>query len=467
MKNPAGPESQNTSKSGKQTLTKPLSPKALSGFRFVFYLGCATSIILVVLVGLVSYKALNRQETLEKWVEHTYQVLRKTDSINTYFNQALLPKRYTNALVFSDTAGLDIQERQSLFRQVHTLKLLVEDNELQFQQSLLLKQQIDTLWQVSHHEITGSVNSQQASRFYRSQTAKINATLQRIKETEDILLTGREKAYSASGKQTQVIVVAGSLLILVIVSVLIYVILKELTSRIRAYQQEHELNELKSSFVTLASHEFRTPLSSVLLSASLIEKYLAKGEKELVIKHTAKIKQVVHNLEGILEDFLSLEKLEEGLVTAEFAAFDLTALCLEIMKEMKLVAKPGQQLSYEPSRQPEIVALDRTLIEKSLNGLLSNAIKYAGDKACIRLVTEVTAESLVVSVKDNGIGIAEEAQANLSTLFYRVHSTGHISGTGLGLNIVKRYVQLMHGTLQFSSIPHVETCFKMTFPISG
>lgn len=103
------------------------------------------------------------------------------------------------------------------------------------------------------------------------------------------------------------------MLILIIVSVLIYVILKELTSRIRAYQQEHELNQVKSSFVTLASHEFRTPLSSVLLSASLIEKYLAGDEKEPVIKHAAKIKQVVHNLEGILEGFFSLEKLEEGL----------------------------------------------------------------------------------------------------------------------------------------------------------
>jgi signal transduction histidine kinase len=464
MKTPAGPESQHNPNDGQRIATRPLSPKALKGFRLVFYLGCATSILLVILVGLVSYTALNRQEILEKWVEHTYQVLRKTDSVNTYFNQALLPNRYTSARVASDTAGLDIRERQSLFGQVHALKLLIKDNELQLQQSLLLKQQIDTLWQASHHEITASPP---AGRPYRSQIAKVSATIQRIKETEEALLAGREKAYSASGKQTQVIVVAGSVLILIIVSVLIYVILKELTRRIRAYQQEHELNQLKSSFVTLASHEFRTPLSSVLLSASLIEKYLARDEKEPVIKHAAKIKQVVHNLEGILEDFLSLEKLEEGLVTAGLTSFDLTALCLEIMTAMKSVAHPGQQLSYEPSHQPEMVVLDRALVEKSLNGLLSNAIKYAGDEARIRLVTGVTAGNVEISVKDNGVGIAEEDQANLSTLFYRVHHTGHISGTGLGLNLVKRYVQLMNGTLQFSSVPHVETCFKMTFPISG
>lgn len=275
-------------------------------------------------------------------------------------------------------------------------------------------------------------------------------------------MADRENAYKRSGKQTRFVVMAGSVLILLIVAFLVYLILKELNNRSRAYQKEHELNQLKSSFVTLASHEFRTPLSSVLLSASLIEKYLERDEKEPVIKHAARIKQVVHNL----EDFLSIEKLEDGLVTAEFTTFDLAALCLEIMSAVKPMAKPGQQLSYEPSGGTEMVVLDRSLLGKALNGLLSNAIKYAGDQATIRLKTEVTADRIIICVKDNGIGIAEADQKKLSMIFYRVHNTGQIAGTGLGLHIVKRYVQLMNRALRFSSIPFKETSFELSFPVA-
>ncbi|NNU33378.1 HAMP domain-containing histidine kinase [Mucilaginibacter sp. S1162] len=136
-----------------------------------------------------------------------------------------------------------------------------------------------------------------------------------------------------------------------------------------------------------------------------------------------------------------------------------------MMSAFGSTAKSGQQLSYVVPAEPQSVKLDRTLLEKSLSGLLSNAIKYAGDDAHICLTTEVTAGNVIISVKDDGIGIAEEDQKKLSTIFYRVSNTGHIAGTGLGLNLVKRYVELMNGTFRFSSVPHEETCFTMTFPV--
>lgn len=441
---------------------KQLSPKALRGFRAVFYVGCATSIVLVILVGIVSYVALNRQQMLERSVEHTYLVLRKTNSINNYFNQAIASGRHLDPDL-SDSAGHDPEAYQNLSRQLQTLKVLVKSDPHQLKRVSLLQQQIERLWEARGP--TGSISTHSVGRLDRSLTAKINALIQAIRDAEEILLLNREKAYGTSSKQTQAIVVAGSVLILLIVSVLIYVILKEMMSRTEAYQQEHELNQLKSSFITLASHEFRTPLSSMLLSASLIEKYLVRDEKEPVIKHATKIRQVVHNLEGILEDFLSLEKLEEGQIKAACSPFDLPELCRDMISAMKPHAKPGQQLRYESHGETLPVVLDRALIEKSLDGLLFNAIKYAGDEACICLLTEVTPQEVVIRVKDNGIGIAEEDQKRLSTIFYRVHDTGHISGTGLGLHIVKRYVQLMNGTFSFSSVPNVETCFQMSFPI--
>lgn len=433
-----------------------LSPKILKGFGLLFYIGCVTSIVLVMVVGVVSYEALNRQQVLEKWVERTYKVLRKTDSINAYFNQSLLLDGYLKVTGDGATAFFSASEYTNLTRQVGELYMLMKGNQQQSKEIQLLQRQLDSL----------SYYSNNKNLEIREQISKINGTLMRMKLLEESLLSNREKAYQRSGRQTQFIIVVGTLLILAIVSCLIYVILTELKNRIRAYQEEHELNQLKSSFITLASHEFRTPLSSVLLSATLIERYLERNEKEPLVKHVAKIKQVVHNLEGILEDFLSLEKLEEGLVVAEFTAFDLGELCQDIMSAFKLAAQPGQQLMYVLPREPQIVKLDKTLIEKSLSGLISNAIKYAGKEASIWLTTEVTAGKVVISIKDNGVGIAEEDQKKLSTVFYRVGNTGHIAGTGLGLNIVKRYVELMNGTFRFTSIPNEETCFTMTFPVN-
>lgn len=456
MKPPTGQASQSFLIDNQRIPGRQLPPKVLRSFRLFFYLGCVTSIVLVIVVGMVSYEALNRQQTLEKWVEHTYNVLRKTDSINMYFNQTLLLDSYLSAPNRADTAFFKIREHQNLTRQIGNLTALIKDNSLRLKDIGLLRRQIDSL---------GSYSNKDSPQLRRG-ISKIKETLIHIKQREEALLSDQENAYKRSVRQTQLIIVVGSLLILLIVSWLIYVILTELKNRIRAYQEEHELNQLKSSFITLASHEFRTPLSSILLSATLIERYLQRDEKDQTVKHITKIKQVVHSLECILEDFLSLEKLEEGLVKADFEYFDLGALCEETILAYKITAKAGQQLTYVLPPEPKIVKLDRNLIEKALSGLLSNAIKYAGDEACIWLTTEVTGSNVVISIKDNGVGIADEDQKKLSTIFYRVNNTGHIAGTGLGLNIVKRYVQLMNGTLEFVSIPYEETCFKMIFPVN-
>ncbi|MCC8425505.1 sensor histidine kinase KdpD [Mucilaginibacter sp. UR6-11] len=265
----------------------------------------------------------------------------------------------------------------------------------------------------------------------------------------------------------KLIVAAGTLSVLAIVAFLVYIVLNELNSRFQAYQQEHELNQLKSNFITLASHEFRTPLSSILLSTALVEKYANQQDLGKVAKHSVKIKQVVHNLENILEDFLALEKLDAGEISANCVPFDLPALCREIIAETRLLSKAGQQLSYEQTGSCTMVSLDRQLIRNAVNHLLFNAITYAGENARIRLITAISDGRLSICVKDNGLGIAEKDQEKLFTIFYRVNESGNIPGTGLGLAIVKRYVELMNGKLRFYSKPQEETCFEMMFPISG
>lgn len=228
-------------------------------------------------------------------------------------------------------------------------------------------------------------------------------------------------------------------------------------------EKEKELNQLKTRFVSMASHEFRTPLSSVQLSASLIEKYLVKNDAENIRKHTGKIKSSVGHLTGILNDFLSLEKLEAGKTEADFQHFDIVRFSEDIIEEMQLIAKQNQNIVYQHTGVSGRVYLDPALLKNSVLNLVSNAIKYSGENTFIEFNTELTDNELCITVKDNGIGIPEEEQKNLFEPFFRAHNTGNIPGTGLGLNIVKRYVELMGGEVICKSALNMGTTISLIF----
>ncbi len=230
--------------------------------------------------------------------------------------------------------------------------------------------------------------------------------------------------------------------------------------------KEKELGQLKSRFVSMASHEFRTPLSAIQLSASLIEKYALPFENENIRKHVAKIKNAVGNLTTILNDFLSLEKLEAGKVQPAFTYFDVVKLSEEITEEMQMVAKQNQNIIYQHTGTSGIINLDPNLLKNCVINLIANAIKYSGENTFIEFNTEVTGQQCIITIKDNGIGIPDTDQKHLFEAFFRAHNTGNIPGTGLGLNIVARYTSLMNGQIEFSSDINQGTLFTITFPIS-
>lgn len=228
-------------------------------------------------------------------------------------------------------------------------------------------------------------------------------------------------------------------------------------------EKERELNQLKSRFVSMASHEFRTPLSSVQLSASLINKYLEKPDVDAVVKHTGRIKNAVQLLNGILNDFLSLEKLETGLVAVNKEKINIVHLGEEISEEMQMICKKNQLIVYQHTGIEAEFELDAHLLKSSIINLISNAIKYSGEDTFIEFSTEINDIECIICVKDNGIGIPEEDQKNLFEPFFRAHNTGNIPGTGLGLNIVKRYINLMGGHMECQSAMTRGTVFKITF----
>lgn len=247
--------------------------------------------------------------------------------------------------------------------------------------------------------------------------------------------------------------------------------LKQLVSALReakeevsiSLEKEKELNQMKSRFVSMASHEFRTPLSSVQLSSSLIEKYALPYENQNIAKHVHKIKNAVGNLTTILNDFLSLERLEAGRVEPTFRPFDLVKLAEEITEEMQMIAKQDQHIIYLHTGLESTVLLDENLLKNCMINLINNAIKYSGENTFIEFNTEVNDKQCIVTIKDNGIGIPDTDQKHLFQPFFRAHNTGNIPGTGLGLNIVLRYAGLMNGELQFESKINQGTTFILSF----
>ncbi|HVW15994.1 MAG TPA: PAS domain S-box protein [Mucilaginibacter sp.] len=229
-------------------------------------------------------------------------------------------------------------------------------------------------------------------------------------------------------------------------------------------EKEKELNQLKSTFVSMASHEFRTPLTTILLSANLIDKYSNLRNDPSIIPHIGKIKKATFNLTSILDDFLSLEKLERGHVKVSMTDFDIVKFAQEITEDMQLAAKKDQRIICSHVGNQKSVHLDSGLLKNCIINLVSNAIKYSGERTVIELETEITDRECKIIVRDNGIGIPDSEQEHLFEAFFRAHNTGTIPGTGLGLNIVARYVKLMNGNIEFKSKINAGTRFVLTFP---
>lgn len=235
------------------------------------------------------------------------------------------------------------------------------------------------------------------------------------------------------------------------------------TELYEALEREKEMNEMKSRFVSMASHEFRTPLSIVLSSTTLIEQYGVGEQDEKIRKHLLRIKSSVSNLTNILNDFLSLDRLEQGNVVTEQETFDIDEFMNEVMEDVHVLRKNGQVISLFHEGN-NLVDLDRKKLRYILVNLLSNSVKYSPVDSEVKVICQNTDNLVVITVADQGIGIPEEEQKYLYNKFFRAKNTGNIQGTGLGLTIVKRYVELMHGKIHFSSAAGVGTTFTIELP---
>jgi PAS domain S-box-containing protein len=232
-----------------------------------------------------------------------------------------------------------------------------------------------------------------------------------------------------------------------------------------ALVKEKELNDLKSRFVSMASHEFRTPLSTILSSTSLIAKYNTPETEEKKLKHIDRIKSSVIHLTAILNDLLSLSKLEEGILHNNPEVVDIVMFSEELVQDMNGLVKENQTIVYKHTGAETQVNLDIKFLKQILTNLLSNAIKFSEEGKQIYFATETQEDKIIIRVQDKGVGINEKDQKRLFERFFRAESAENIPGTGLGLNIVAKYLELMKGTITFTSKLNEGTTFIIQLPI--
>jgi two-component system sensor kinase FixL len=234
-----------------------------------------------------------------------------------------------------------------------------------------------------------------------------------------------------------------------------------------ALEKEKDLNEMKSRFVSMTSHEFRTPLSTIFSSANIIDRYLKTEEQDKREKHTKKIRKSVTMLIGILDEFMNLSRLENDVVIVhrDNPGYSLKRLCNDIVDELESILKKGQHICIDFKEEDLNINLDPSLIKQVIYNILSNAIKYSYENGQICLKVKKEKELLIIEISDNGIGIPVSEQKHLFTRFFRASNSTHIQGTGLGLHLVLHYLKLLNGKISFESNENMGTSFHVEIPL--
>ncbi|MBU1580360.1 MAG: HAMP domain-containing histidine kinase [Bacteroidetes bacterium] len=238
-------------------------------------------------------------------------------------------------------------------------------------------------------------------------------------------------------------------------------------------EQESELSEMKSRFLSIASHEFRTPLAGILSSLNLIDRYIDADQRgwsnfknnDKVVNHLNKINESVKNLTGILNTFLTLGNIEKGEIPVKYTRFNLQKTLKSQVSQFQEMSKPGQEINYQHIGKEKMVLLDKNLLRNIINNLLSNAIKFSPENTKIELLSEIDTNTIKLVVQDQGIGIPSRQQNKIFSRFFRAHNAlNYEEGTGLGLNIVKKYIDLLKGNISFDSKQNMGTTFYISFP---
>nr|WP_313790325.1 PAS domain-containing sensor histidine kinase [Allomuricauda sp.] len=235
----------------------------------------------------------------------------------------------------------------------------------------------------------------------------------------------------------------------------------------QALQAEKKLNELKTKFLSLVSHEFKTPLSSILTSTSLLSKYIESEQQDKRDKHIGTIKSKVKYLDNILTDFLSIERLDLGKVNYSMSPFPLSKLINEVVYDSNMLLKEGQRIQYPENIDGIEVEFDEKILGLALSNLVHNAIKYSPEDSTIELVVTKENGHLYIDIIDQGLGIPLEDQPFIFDRYYRASNVLTVQGTGIGLNIVRQHLHNLNANVTFKSELGKGSTFTLYIPINN
>lgn len=230
-------------------------------------------------------------------------------------------------------------------------------------------------------------------------------------------------------------------------------------------EREKELNELKSRFISMASHEFRTPLAAILTSSNLLKRYGDRFSPDKKLTHLERIEGAVKRMTEMLNDILTLSKIEAGKQRYHPQPVALIEFCHNIVEEFRLISEETHTIAFSSPDQEFQACVDPNLLRHILSNLLSNAIKYSSENRHIYFEHSRTDNAVIFRVKDEGIGISEDDQKYLFEAFHRGTNVDTIKGTGLGLSIVEQFVELHGGTIDVESKINQGTTFTVSIPL--
>lgn len=437
----------------------------------------------ITFLGIIAYKYYQICVDTATWVDHAHAVIEKTEEISSSYKDIALES--SGIFVRGDKTLINRYQtsRSRITSHIEELRTITSYNRAQQKRIDLLNAVMRRLMAftdsvlVTSFSATFPMRSKLQRRFrenaaYRSQISQV---ISDIKEAEKRLLLIRQKAYVANNKAFRNTFLQLVVAITILLGTTFFSIRYNFNRRIeaendlkraedelkKALASEIELNKIKLNFVTLASHEFRTPLTTILSSTFLLEEYASNGDKVKINKHLARIRSSIASVTSILDDFLAITKIEEQKVVPHVVRVNLRERLESTCQNLSALVKPGQSIVYTHTGK-EFVETDPVLLGNIVTNLISNAIKYSPENSPIIVKSSVDGR-LHLLVKDNGIGIPLEDQKHLFKRFYRASNADTIQGTGLGLNIMKHYVDMLHGEIKLQSEPGRGTKVEITF----
>lgn len=227
--------------------------------------------------------------------------------------------------------------------------------------------------------------------------------------------------------------------------------------------KEKELNEMKTRFISMVSHEYRTPLTVILSSTYLLQQYHISNMDDKFEGQLKKIQLSVHNMTQMLEGILNIGKTESGKDPV-IESINLPELLDEIIEEMKSIDNKNHKFVSEFQSSEMFIHTDKQLLNQAIVNLMTNAIKYSGEGTPIRVAAQENKSKYIIKISDEGIGMSEDDMKNLFEPFFRAKNVETISGTGLGLTIVKNSIENLLGTISVDSVPDMGSTFSITLP---